>query len=194
MHNESTIFRLLGALLFYTPSSKIVQETTANFSTLDDTVFSHLSVLAQQTSLDELDADFFQLLQGSGDMPSPPWGSAYLDQENALFGTSTLEVRRFMQDKGLSCDTGMREPEDHVGLLMMLVSLLLEQQDIAAANQLVAEHLMPFAPIMLGLMKTHAATDFYAQLAQISLEWLNSYCQEQQITITERRNYWQENK
>ncbi len=192
MQNESTIFRLLGGLLFNSPSSETVQNTLKSESTLDNTVFNNLLALIKSSDIDMLDADFFQLLQGSGDMPSPPWGSAYLDKENALFGASTLELREFMRSKALACDTGVREPEDHIGLMFMLVSFLLEQKDINGANQLLSDHLMPFAPTMLNLMRIHAETDFYRQLAEISLGWLECYCEEQCLTVLERRNYWQE--
>ncbi|ANS85096.1 putative Tat proofreading chaperone DmsD [Vibrio scophthalmi] len=192
MHNESTLFRLIGGLLFHSPTSETAQNILNSFSAQDDKILKNIAESSQQCEADLLEADFFQLLQGSGDMPSPPWGSAYLDKENALFGSSTLEFREFIRDKGLQCDTGLREPEDHIGLMFMLTSLLLEQDDVAGANQLLSQHLMPFAPYMLTAMQNNAETNFYAQLAEFSLGWLEYYCEDQQLVIAERRNYWQE--
>ncbi|MGF1908327.1 molecular chaperone [Vibrio kasasachensis] len=194
MQNESTVFRLLGGLFFYSPNSENGKTILSAFESQDDELLKNLAQLAMGGDSEELDADYFNLLQGSGDMPSPPWGSAYLDKENALFGSSTMEYREFTRAHGLACDTGMREPEDHIGLMLMLVSLLLEQDHQAAANQLLSEHLMPFAPYMLEGMQRHAATAFYQQLAVFMLGWLEFYCEEHQLAVIERRNYWQESE
>ncbi|OLQ90725.1 molecular chaperone TorD [Vibrio panuliri] len=192
MQNESTFFRLFGGLCYYSPHSENGQNILSAFATQDDELLQNLAKLAQSIDSDQLEADYFNLLQGSGDMPAPPWGSAYLDKENALFGASTMEYREFTRQQGLACDTGMREPDDHIGLMLMLASLLLEQNKVEAANQLLSQHLMPFAPAMLKGMAKHADSEFYRQLAQITLTWLTLYCEEHQLQILERRNYWQE--
>ncbi|MCG3863563.1 MULTISPECIES: molecular chaperone TorD family protein [unclassified Photobacterium] len=192
MHYESTLFRLLGGLLFYSPSSNNGSTILQAFAVQDDDLLKNIAALAHAVNSDELESDHFHLLQGSGDMPCPPWGSAYLDKENALFGSSTLQYREFTRQQGFACDTGMREPEDHIGLMLMLVSILLEQDNKAAANELFTQHLMPFAPFMLESMQQYAKTDFYQQLAAYTLAWLTIYCEEQQLEIVTRHNYWQE--
>ncbi|HAS62557.1 MAG TPA: molecular chaperone TorD [Vibrio sp.] len=194
MHNELTLFRLLGGLFFYSPNSENGKTILSAFASQDDELLKNIAQLTDGIDQDELETDYFNLLQGSGDMPCPPWGSAYLDKENALFGSSTMAYRAFTRAHGLACDTGMREPEDHIGLMLMLVSLLLEQDNQVAANQLLSEHLMPFAPYMLEGMQHHAATAFYQQLATFTLGWLEFYSQEHQLTVVERRNYWQESE
>ncbi|WP_305405252.1 TorD/DmsD family molecular chaperone [Photobacterium leiognathi] len=192
MHYESTLFRLLGGLLFYSPSSNNGSTILQAFAEQDDDLLKNIAALARTVNSDELESDHFHLLQGSGDMQCPPWGSAYLDKENALFGSSTLQYREFTRQQGFACDTGMREPEDHIGLMLMLVSILLEQDNKVAANELLTQHLMPFAPFMLESMQQHAKTDFYQQLAAYTLAWLTIYCEEQQLEIVTRHNYWQE--
>ncbi|MBA5761763.1 molecular chaperone TorD family protein [Vibrio sp. 404] len=194
MHNEFTLFRLLGGLFFYSPNSENGKTILSAFASQDDELLKRLALLTDGIDSDELEADYFNLLQGSGDMPCPPWGSTYLDKENALFGSSTMEYREFTRAHGLACDTGMREPEDHIGLMLMLVSVLLEQDNQTAVNQLLSEHLMPFAPYMLEGMQRHATQPFYQQLAAFTLGWLEFYCEEHQLTVAERRNYWQENE
>ncbi|WP_194436161.1 TorD/DmsD family molecular chaperone [Vibrio fluminensis] len=192
MPYEITLFRLLGGLFYYSPHSEDGQNILNAFATQDDELLTNLAKLVKDVANDTLEADYFNLLQGSGDMPCPPWGSVYLDKENALFGSSTIEYREFTRQLGMECDTGLREPEDHIGLMLMLVSLLLEQDKRAEANQLISQHLMPFAPIMLTGMQKHADTEFYRQLAAFTFAWLNFYCEEQQLQSAERRNYWQE--
>ncbi|MFM4937801.1 TorD/DmsD family molecular chaperone [Aeromonas enteropelogenes] len=184
--NNAIYSRLLGALLYHPPSSQTVVTILDGFAEQEDELLQRLSRLAGATMPDELAADFFNLLQGSGTMPSPPWGSVYLDPENVLFGCSTLEYRTFLSHLGITCDTGMREPEDHIGLMLMMFSVLLDRGDIANANTLLAAHLMPFAPTMLGKMKENANTDFYQAVAAFTLSWLNLYCAEHAINIVPR--------
>ncbi|RJX71938.1 molecular chaperone [Vibrio sinensis] len=190
MQNDSTAFRLLGALLYHAPTSHNVIQLLNRLSQQNDELLIQLAQLGLETESSQLENDFFQLLQGNGDMPCPPWGSAYLDHENALFGSSTIEYRAFLTELGIACDTGMREPEDHIGLMLMMLAVLLEKQDRINANLLVSRHLMPFATFMLEIMEKRADTDFYKALSILTLGWLNLYCEEAGIYAEARRCYW----
>lgn len=191
MQNDTAVARLLGALLYHSPNSEIVTTILCAVAGQESTLLQPLSQLAREVDADELEADFFLLLQGDGEMPCPPWGSAYLDPENALFGSSTLEFRTFLAGVGIQCDTGMREPEDHIGLMLMVLSILLERGESGHATQLLAYHLMPFAPSMLASMEKHASTDFYQAIAAFTLGWLTLYCEEADIQVATRPCYWE---
>ncbi|MCV3290488.1 molecular chaperone [Aeromonas media] len=191
MQNDTAIARLLGALLYHSPNSETVTSILHAVAGQEGTLLQPLSQLALEVDADELEADFFRLLQGDGEMPCPPWGSAYLDPENALFGSSTLEFRAFLTEVGIQCDTGMREPEDHIGLMLMGFSVLLERGEHTHAAQLLTRHLMPFAPSMLASMEKHASTDFYRAIAACTLGWLNLYCEEADIQVATRPCYWE---
>lgn len=190
MQNDTAIARLLGALLYHSPNSETVTTILRAVAGQEGTLLQPLSRLALEVDADELEADFFRLLQGDGDMPSPPWGSAYLDPENALFGCSTLEFRSFLTGVGIQYETGMREPEDHIGLMLMVLSVLLERGERDHVTQLLAYHLMPFAPSMLASMEQHANTDFYRAMAACTLGWLTLYCEEADIQVATRSCYW----
>ncbi|MNJ26521.1 Tat proofreading chaperone DmsD [compost metagenome] len=191
MQNDTAIARLLGALLYHSPNSETVTAILRAVAGQEGGLLQPLSQLALEVNADELEADFFRLLQGDGEMPCPPWGSAYLDPENALFGSSTLEFRTFLTGVGIQCDTGMREPEDHIGLMLMVLSALLERGERGHATQLLAYHLMPFASDMLASMEKHASTDFYRAIAACTLGWLTLYCEDADIQVATRPCYWE---
>ncbi|KXF81549.1 TorD/DmsD family molecular chaperone [Enterovibrio coralii] len=190
MQYDINLARLLGALLYHPPSSETVSTIIRDFKAQSDELLQMLAVSAESNNPDFLEADFFGLLQGSGDMPCPPWGSAYLDNENALFGASTIEYRAFLAEVGLESNTGVREPEDHIGLMLMVLSVLLERDDLERARLLLSYHLLPFAFTMLDGMERSAQTEFYRNVALLTAGWLNTFAQELGVVAAERRLYW----
>lgn len=55
-----------------------------------------------QTQCEETHAQAWQrLFVGPWALPSPPWGSVWLDRESVLFGDSTLALRQWMREKGI---------------------------------------------------------------------------------------------
>lgn len=191
MQTEAPMARLLGTLFYTSPSSETVTAILHEFGQQQHELLNALADSASQNSVDELETDFFTLLQGGGDMPCPPWGSAYLDNENALFGASTLEYRAFLNELGLHCDTGVREPEDHIGLMLMLLSVLWEKNDTDSSRVLLQTHLLPFAFVMLEEMQKHAQTAFYQDLALFTENWLKMVAEESNIEPANRRIYWE---
>ncbi|MDD1782626.1 molecular chaperone TorD family protein [Enterovibrio sp. ZSDZ35] len=191
MQYDSNLARLLGALLYHSPSSETASLIIGDFKHQNDELLRLLGESAEASHADFLEADFFSLLQGSGDMPCPPWGSAYLDNENALFGASTIEYRAFLSEVGLESNTGVREPEDHIGLMLMVLSVLLERDDVERVKILLSYHLLPFAFTMLEEMENSAQTDFYRNVALLTAGWLNTFSQEIGVVAAERRIYWE---
>lgn len=57
----------------------------------------------------------------------PPWGSVFLDHEGVLHGESTQAVEKDLQRLQLTVETGVKEPIDHIGLLLMVMATLASQ-------------------------------------------------------------------
>ena len=125
------------------------------------------------TTPDQLHADYQQLFEGCEKMPAPPWGSVYLDRERVLFGNSTLKYRQFLTKNALQLDTGIREPEDQFGLMLLALASLIESQ---ASQQVIEEflavHLLPWAYYYLSLVEQHSQTEVYRLLARSTRQWL----------------------
>ncbi len=125
---DTTMIRILGAFFYYPPQSDTLRNVYSvlgeltQLCTWDNQRKFRLFVLLSQTQPDDISYDYSILFEGQGSMPAPPWGSVYLEHDNTVMGESTAAYRDFLQAKGLVTDTGIREPEDQFGLMMMAVS------------------------------------------------------------------------
>ncbi|VFS18886.1 anaerobic dimethyl sulfoxide reductase maturation protein (twin-arginine leader-binding protein) [Escherichia coli] len=103
--NFSVAARVLGALFYYAPESAeaaplVAVLTNDSWETqwpLPEASLAPL-VTAFQTQSEETHAQAWQrLFVGPWALPSPPWGSVWLDRESVLFGDSTLALRQWMR-------------------------------------------------------------------------------------------------
>ncbi|MEX0422154.1 molecular chaperone [Providencia rettgeri] len=179
---DTTMIRILGAFFYYPPQSDTLRNVYPVLGELPQlytwdnpeqiqAIFTSLS----QTQPDDITYDYSILFEGQGSMPAPPWGSVYLEHDNTVMGESTTAYRDFLQTKGLVTDTGVREPEDQFGLMMMAVSALAEQEDDSAVITLFEQHLLPWAYRYLELVQqSKTESTFYPNLAQITEIYLKS--------------------
>ena len=107
--NFSVAARVLGALFYYAPESAeaaplVAVLTSDGWETqwpLPEASLAPL-VTAFQAQSEETRAQAWQrLFVGPWALPSPPWGSVWLDRESVLFGDSTLALRQWMREKGI---------------------------------------------------------------------------------------------
>ncbi len=127
--NFSVAARVLGALFYYAPESAeaaplVAVLTSDGWETqwpLPEASLAPL-VTAFQTQCEETHAQAWQrLFVGPWALPSPPWGSVWLDRESVLFGDSTLALRQWMREKGIQFEMKQNEPEDHFGSLLLML-------------------------------------------------------------------------
>ena len=84
--------------------------------------------LADGIDADDLVWEYRRLFVGPAPKPAPPWGSVYTDRECVVFGEGTLELRAWMRAHGVRRTTDERTPEDHIGLMLALMSYLARNQ------------------------------------------------------------------
>ena len=101
-------------------------------------------------------------------LPSPPWGSVWLDRENVLFGESTLALRQWMRDNGIHVEAAQNEPEDHVGSLLLMAAWLAESGRHSECEQLLAWHLFPWSSRFLEVFIENAGHPFYQALGELA--------------------------
>ena len=93
----------------------------------------------------DLDRDYHRLFVGPGKLAAPPWGSVYLDSESVLFGDSCVALQRWMRARGIQLHEGeSREPVDHIGRMLVLLSWLSDNQP-DQVGPFLDEHLMTWA-------------------------------------------------
>ena len=66
--------------------------------------------------------EYNRLFIGPHRLPAPPWASVYTDPEGVIFGNATLGVRQWMRDNAVKLSLPDKEPEDHFGLMLMMLS------------------------------------------------------------------------
>ncbi|MDR1185784.1 MAG: Tat proofreading chaperone DmsD [Coriobacteriales bacterium] len=132
--------------------------------------------------------DYQELFVGPFKLKAPPWGSVYLDYESVLFGCSTRELRIWMRDNSLSLALNQNEPEDHVGLLLLLFSrVIIERPELV--DTLLKQHLCPWVHRFLEIMAQEASTEFYEGLALLTDETIVGFEKAFDISVSTRRLY-----
>jgi TorA maturation chaperone TorD len=164
--------KLLGTLFYKAEYGKetltLAVEALIDLGLIEPQALNAFNALSQ----DEFDQEYLYLFEGSGHMPAPPWSSVYLDSETVLFGSSTLEYRLFLSELGLELDSNIREPEDQIGLMLLMLSYLSDLKDEKRIRLLLTEHLFTWCFHYFELVIKHANTAFYRGLAQQTSQWL----------------------
>lgn len=168
--------RVLGALFYFSPDSAeaaplVTALTTEDWQAQWPLAQENLSTLAEKfkaRSEESLTEAFQRLFVGPYALPSPPWGSVWLDRENVLFGESTLALRQWMRENGIHFEMQQNEPEDHFGSLLLMAAWLAETGRHQECEQLLAWHLFPWSSRFLDLFIENAAQPFYQALGELA--------------------------
>lgn len=184
----------LGPLFYYDPNDEFVQASYEAFGTLDPEQASkewpYVSPDAAKPALDlmtrgasggvddDMVWEYRRLFVGPNAKATPPWGSVYTDRECVVFGEATLALRQWMKRTGVVRLNSEKEPEDHIGLMLMMLSWIqLNRPDLT--EEYLRDHLLPWASHFLEEMEKAAEHPFYeglARLTRLSLEGIQAEC------------------
>lgn len=117
--------------------------------------------------------DWMALFRGPRHLRAAPWGSVYMDHDQVLYGWTWEGLRAWMRESGIAGTYRENDPEDNFGRLMSLAGQLASERRPDLLGQLLADHLLPWAPRFLETVRAQAATDTcrgLAMLAAASLE------------------------
>lgn len=168
--------RVLGALFYYSPESHETAPLVQALLTddwqaqwpLDAEALAPVAAMFKTHSEESLPQAWQRLFIGPYALPSPPWGSVWLDRESVLFGDSTLALRQWMRENGIQFEMQQNEPEDHFGSLLLLAAWLAENGRHHECEQLLAWHLFPWSSRFLDVFIDHAGHPFYQALGQLA--------------------------
>ncbi|EOC0417161.1 Tat proofreading chaperone DmsD [Cronobacter malonaticus] len=168
--------RILGALFYYSPDAPEARAIIDALRTpgwerewpcaLDTTRMAGFHTL--NTGDETLAQAWQRLFIGPDALPAPPWGSVWLDRESVLFGESTLALQGWLRDNAIAFETPLNEPADHIGLLLLLAAWLAERGKNRELDELLAWHLLPFAPRFLEVFCARAQHPFYEALGELT--------------------------
>ncbi|WP_431296185.1 Tat proofreading chaperone DmsD [Rahnella sp. PAMC 25559] len=185
--------KVLGAMLYYPPASEEVQPLIALLKTSDWGPlwpFATAEIKAQAAELfaqiDEAEESAGQAYQrlfiGPYALPAPPWGSVYLDKESVVFGDSTLALRQWMRENHIEPLLTQAEPEDHIGLLLMMCAWLAENSP-SLLNEFMAQHLLPWSGRYLELLQQKSEHPLYQGVALLAESTLSGWQQQLALKI-----------
>lgn len=121
---------------------------------------------------DEVVWEYRRLFVGPAPKPAPPWGSVYTDRECVVFGGTCLELRQWMREVGIERLGDEKDPEDHIGLMLLLVAWIAEHRPEVLEDCL-SLHVLPWSSHLLEELEDAAEQPLYkglARLARMSLE------------------------
>ncbi|MCT8987951.1 TorD/DmsD family molecular chaperone [Shewanella phaeophyticola] len=115
----------------------------------------------------------------AGTPRAAPWGSAYTSSSQLLNDASTMELKQFYVSHNINIDMKSNEPVDHIGLILAVLAYLLNKliekpqssYYQSTINQLLEQHLLPWAYRCLALAYAHAETDYFKGFAILTREY-----------------------
>lgn len=137
---------------------------------------------------DALTWEYRRLFVGPATKAAPPWGSVYTDREQVVFGASTLELRAWMREHGVARLGGEQNPEDHIGLMLVLMAWLAQEKP-ADLDEYLRLHLLPWSGHFLDLMAEVAEHPFYEGLARLTRATLDGLQAELGLQVEYPRFY-----
>ncbi|MFD1806034.1 Tat proofreading chaperone DmsD [Pasteurella oralis] len=187
--------RLLGTLFYYTPDDQHLAPIIEFFQQADwqnewqpKPHAEIVQKITQGMHSEQLAMEYQGLFIGPNTLIAPPWGSVYLDQESVIFGDSLLALREFLRQNEVAFVTEQDEPEDHIGLLLMLAAYLAERRP-DLLNVFLAEHFFTWSTRYLQLMAEQQESVFYQGLALLTQLTLTDWQQQLAIEVQQVRIY-----
>lgn len=132
--------------------------------------------------------EYRRLFAGPGTKAAPPWGSVYTDRECVVFGETTLALRQWMRRNGISRPGDGTEPEDHIGLMLLLMSWISRNRPDLLEEYL-TDHLLSWAPHFLQEMLDISSDPFFEGLALLTLSSLAGVQDSLDLEVSEPRFY-----
>lgn len=183
-HQISLYGRLLGSSFYYEPSDSRIASVLEFFRQpnwmqeweipLEEKTSEKLTALIKQGLKQDLTEQYQNLFIGPNELLAPPWGSVYLDPECVIFGNSLLALRDFLKNHQIAFQSQQDEPEDHIGLMLMLAAYLAENRPHLLVEFL-SQHLLTWAPHFLTQLANVENYQFYQGLAQLTLIVLDDW-------------------
>lgn len=177
------IGEVLGPLFLYDPTDAAIAPTYEMLAALDvdeaarewplvddDVARGALALMTGEIAEgvgDDVVWEYRRLFVGPGPKAAPPWGSVYTDRECVVFGEATLALRQWMRENGISRPGDGTEPEDHIGLMLLLLAWVARNR-ADLLDDYAAAHLLTWAPHFLEEMEAAAASPFFEGLAVLA--------------------------
>lgn len=132
--------------------------------------------------------EYRRLFTGPAVKAAPPWGSVYTDRECVVFGEATLALRQWLRQAGIQVPNSGSEPEDHIGLMLLLMAWIARNRP-ELLDEYLKQHLLTWAPHFLEIVQQQAQHPFFQGLAQLTASSLAGLQDALQLQVTVPRFY-----
>ncbi|MBB6446625.1 TorD/DmsD family molecular chaperone [Bacillus benzoevorans] len=136
-----------------------------------------LEAFSKEEATEQVMIEYTSLFLGPGLPNAPLWESFYRTSEKIYFGRTTFEMKAMLSAHGLESKHKNQQPEDHIGLELLLLSVFsdniakceLEQQVSQIRKQIafIDEHLLSWIHELCRDAKEHATVGFYGGLIEL---------------------------
>ena len=132
-------YRLLAAC-YYSPSQALIEENCfQNLATILTELSAEAAAAATETAalvaksdLQELLVEHTRLFVGPFQLPAPPYGSVWMEQEKSLMGATTVKAANFYAACGLQLAEEIYQVPDQITVELEFISYLVFKQREAA--------------------------------------------------------------
>lgn len=139
-------------------------------------VTAKLAALAPEEALRRVQLEYAVLFLGTGERTALPWESFYRTEERLLFGLPALQVREIMARFGVEVAAKYRQPEDHLGLELMLLAAAGEtdagrddwRESAGCQAAFIAEHPLAWIAALERDATVNATTGFYGAIVGLT--------------------------
>lgn len=137
---------------------------------------------------DELAWEYRRLFVGPAAKAAPPWGSVYTDRDCVIFGRSTLDLRAWMRATGIKAPGASGEPEDHIGLMLLLAAWIARERP-ELLREYLEGHLLTWAPHFLNVVREQTRHPFFDGLSLLASSSLEGMREELDLDVEVPRFY-----
>lgn len=121
--------------------------------------------------------EYRRLFVGPGTKAAPPWGSVYTDRDGVIFGKSALDLHDWMRVNGIERIVEEGDPDDHIGLLLSMMSWIAMHRP-ELLFEFLRLHVLTWSSHYLEQLEQRAEHEFFEGLAiltRASLEGIREY-------------------
>ncbi len=125
-----------------------------------------------ETNAEDLESEYNRLFLSPEGAVCPPWQGAHT-ADDRLMGQSHISALEWYRRYG-SEPQALNEPADHIGLLLLFYSRLIESGAAAEETELFRQQHLSWIPAVCAVIEREARHPFWRRLASVTPGWIEA--------------------